>query len=133
MSVTIHVRMSVPLLAELDALAAQLVQRRWVARAALVNDAGEVSAMHSARASSERENVHDVTREPLTPVDPVSGVARMVVERLEDQTWIYVDLGTLRLLARLARASHASAATAWLARELGRMGFTVERETLAQD
>jgi hypothetical protein len=123
--------MSIPLLTDLEALAAQLVQRRWVVRAGLVDDSGRVTTVCTSHSAPETEAAGADAREPL-PRD-AEATARLVVERVEDQTWIYVDVRGMRLLARLSRASYAGAATAWLVRELGRIGFTVERETLAQD
>jgi hypothetical protein len=130
--------MANPLLAELEAVVSQLIQRRWVARAALVSDAGDVLAMYSSRAAIPSDHDADADvgeggRGAAPSIDMANGVARLVVERLDDQSWIYVDLGVMRLVARLIRTTFAGSATTWLARELGRIGFTVERETLAQD
>lgn len=122
-------RMNSALVSDLEELATELVHRRWVTRSALISEAGEVLALCSAplvhrvrEASSGRS---------ASEVPPGTVVARIAIEVLDEQSWIYVDLGTLRLLAPLLRPAHASTATAWLAAELRRLGVTVEREPVA--
>jgi hypothetical protein len=120
-------------LPEIESLATELVQRRWAARAAVVTDGAGVVSLCIARAPA-----HGHARngdDPRAGNAEGSGdrVARMVVESLDEQSWIYVDLGTARLVARLTRATTAAAATSWLIGELARLGVTVEREPLAQD
>jgi hypothetical protein len=116
---------------ELETVAQELVHRRWAVRAALVGEAG-VLALCAAGPLVDREGGAPSVRN-RDAADSGERVAHMVVESLDEQCWIYVDLGAVRLVARLARASLAAAATAWLIGELRRLGVTVERETLAQD
>jgi hypothetical protein len=129
-TITASMNSSTILLGELETLAVELVQRRWAARAGLVSDEGVVLSLCSARTPGERGSF--ALGAPETP-ESNDIVARMLVEALDEHIWIYVDFGSLRLVARLARAGYAGAATAWLAGDLRRLGVTVERETLARD
>ena len=67
------------------------------------------------------------------PLAPSELVARIAVQPVDEQLWIYADIGLFKLMALLAREQHAGAATTWLASELQRLGVTVERENIAQD
>jgi hypothetical protein len=120
-------RVSRALLTDLEALALALIHRRWVARAALVSDTGEVLAICSGGDRVDTERATD----RAGGIAPGAVIARIAVETLEEQSWIYVDLGGLRLLAALVRPAQAPTATAWIATELRRLGVTVEREPLA--
>jgi hypothetical protein len=126
--------MSRALVVRIEALASELVQRRWAARAALVSDDGEVLVLCTSRSATSERGRGDVgDDEASVPLDAGDFVAQIAVETVDEQTWIYVDLGTMRLIARLVRAAHGAPASAWLASALRRLGVTVEPESLAQE
>ena len=125
---------------ELEALASALLERKWAARVGLVTEGGEVLALAGeARAGAGAEAWRRAA--PLQPENAVEEgddggdeplpeglTALIVVESVDDQRWIYADVGSVRLLARLTEPAHESEATEWLTQALRHRGISVEHE-----
>lgn len=117
---------------ELETLGAALLERKWAARVGLVTEGGEVVAIAGEKARtrgapasiSEGPDDEPEAHEPL----PDGLTALVVVASVDEQRWIYADVGSVRLLARLAEPAHEPEATAWLTQALERRGISVEHE-----
>lgn len=122
---------------ELEALAQTLLARAYIARAGLVTDAGEVlwlqratsdaapsEAAEAPRATSDEGGASDDEREPL----PEDLHAVVLVEAVDDERWLYADVGGVRLLGRLRDAGCEAEAAALVCDALRGLGVAVEEE-----
>lgn len=121
--------MVAPLLDELESFATTMQRRGWIARAAVVSEvAGVISLCANAPASEPRGEAPDGVAST-----PAAIVAHLAVVDVDDARWLYVDLGTLRWMARVKPAQDASHPVTWLTLELQKLGVTVQRDASAQE
>jgi hypothetical protein len=117
---------------EIEWVMTQMVHRGWATRSAVVSSSGQVLALCSAESIRSINSDEELPPEH-SPSPDRTLVARLAVELLDGERWLYVDLGSVRMMARLSRETRADAVVSWLAAELRRIGITVERESMAQD
>jgi hypothetical protein len=117
---------------EIEWVVTQMVRRRWATRSAMVSSSGQVLAICTPDSPLSSDFEPDLPTE-RQPTAERALVARLAVELLDGERWLYVDFGAVRMMARLSRETRADAVVSWLATELRRIGITVERESMAQD
>jgi hypothetical protein len=117
--------MTVQLVAELEVLAVEMRRRGWIARAGVLNEAGDVMSLCGAIGAPE--GAHDAQ------ANFTGSVAQLALADVDGRAWLYIDLGATRWMARLEPGQDTHRVAAWLTVELQKLGVTVERAAVAQE
>ncbi len=117
--------MAAPIVAELEALATEMRRRGWIARAGVLNDTGDVLSLCGVLANGELASP--------APPDFTGTIAHLAVANVDGRSWLYVDLGSTRWMARLEPAHDVTGIATWLTARLQKLGVTVERDAVAQE
>jgi hypothetical protein len=120
-----RVHMTAQLVAELEVLAVEMRRRGWIARAGVLNEAGDVMSLCAPIGAPDAS--HDA-RANFT-----GSIAQLALADVDGRAWLYVDLGATRWMARIESAQDAHRVAAWLTVELQKLGVTVERAAVAQE